>query len=197
MKRFPWISASLVLACAVASSLPVSVALFQYDRALVGQGEGWRLLTGQMVHWTTRMAFLDLAVLLGLGGVLEATGRRRAAVTALLLGATMTGMAVLWFSSGVPVYRGASGLASALFVLAAMEALPESRRFSVRLLAVASLALFLAKVGVEVATGQSLVGSSLPFGIRVLPAVHLAGGAGGAIAFLLAGAGSKPTAGPT
>ncbi len=140
------------------------------------------------------MAFLDLTMLLGLGGVLEATGRRYAAVTALGLGAAMTGLGVAWFSSGVLVYRGASGLASALFVLAAMETFAATRRFPVRVLAVASLALFLAKTGAEVATGQSLIASTLPFEIRVLPGVHLAGGAGGAIAFLAARAGARSTA---
>lgn len=193
MKRFPWVSISVTLACAAASSVPPAAAFLQYDRALVQQGEVWRLLTGQMVHWTAPMALLDLTVLLGLGGVLEATGRRYAVVTALCLGAAMTGLGVAWFSSGVPVYRGASGLASALFVLVAMETFAATRRFPVRVLAVASLALFLAKTGAEVATGRS-ISSTLPFGIRVLPGVHLAGGAGGAIAFLAARAGARPTA---
>jgi len=191
LNRFPWLFTSLTLACAVASSFSAAATFLQYDRALVLEGEVWRVLTGQMVHWTAPMAFLDLTVLLGLGGVLEATGRRRAAGLAVGLGAAMTGLAVAWLPPGVQVYRGASGLASALFVLAAMEAFAASRRFPVRMLAVASLALFLAKAGVEAATGWSLVASTLPSGIRVLPAAHLAGGAGGAIAFLLARAGSR------
>jgi hypothetical protein len=47
--RFPWLTLTLVALCMVADG-----TAFQYERYRVAEGEAWRLLTGQMVHWTPR-----------------------------------------------------------------------------------------------------------------------------------------------
>lgn len=172
MKRFPWLSAGLVALCA-AASLADGAAL-QYERG----GEAWRLLTGQMVHWTPRMAMLDLGMLLGLGAWLEIRGDRRLAAASLALGAVLTAVAV-HLSPGLLFYRGSSGMASALFVLAAFRVADSSDRWT-RALAVAAVALFLAKAAFESLGGQALFSGELPEGVRVVPLVHLLGGLGGA-----------------
>ena len=63
MKRFPWITLGLATLCAAMAFLPATA--LEYDRIRVGEGEAWRLLTGQTVHWTARMAVFDLGMLLG------------------------------------------------------------------------------------------------------------------------------------
>lgn len=177
--RFPWTTAGLAGLCVLAAFVPAEI--LQYDRA---REEVWRLLTGQLVHWTPRMALLDLGMLLGLGAWLEAHGDRRRMLLALAFGGILTALAVAALSPGVFVYRGSSGLASALFVLAALR-VAETPGWS-RLLALAVIALFLTKAGVEEVTGQTLFAGPLPEGIEVVPLVHLLGGLGGAAAAWLA-----------
>ena len=173
MKRFPWMSVALTTLCAAASFWDGTA--LQYERS----GEAWRLLTGQMIHWTPRMALFDLGMLLGLGAWLEIRGDRRLAAVALGLGAILTAVAV-HLSPDLSIYRGSSGLASALFVLAAFRIADSSDAWT-RALAVAAIALFLAKAAFESLAGQTLFAGELPQGVRVVPLVHLLGGLGGAL----------------
>jgi rhomboid family GlyGly-CTERM serine protease len=172
-RRFPWITVTLVALCAAASLIPA--AALEYGRERVASGEVWRLLTGQMVHWTPRMAFFDLGMLLGLGIWLELRGDRRLLSGTLALGACLTGLAVHALSPGLLAYRGSSGVASALFVLAAVRVADSPDRWT-RTLAMAAIALFLAKAAYESLAGQTLFAGPLPPGVRVVPLVHLLGG---------------------
>jgi hypothetical protein len=167
--RFPWITLALVALCSVADE-----TAFEYERSR----EGWRLLTGQMVHWTPRMALFDLGMLLGLGAWLEVLGDRRLAAAALALGAVFTAVAV-HLSPDLLIYRGSSGMASALFVLAAFRIASSPEPWT-RALAVSAVVLFLAKAAFESLAGQTLFAGDLPEGVRVVPLVHLLGGLAGA-----------------
>lgn len=177
--RFPWRTAALAGICLAAAVVPGSVEALQYDRAGVGAGEVWRLLTGQLVHWTARMALADLGVLLGLGAWLETRGEGRRLVLTLGLGALLTAVAVHLLSPDLLVYRGSSGLASALFVLTALH-LARSTDRGPRALALLAVALFLAKAAWETVTGEALFAGPLAPGVRVVPLVHLLGGLAGA-----------------
>ncbi|HEX3552905.1 MAG TPA: rhomboid family intramembrane serine protease [Thermoanaerobaculia bacterium] len=176
--RFPWMIVALAALCMAASLVPA--AALEYDRDRVATGEVWRLLTGQLVHWTARMALFDLGMLLGLGTWLEVRGDRRLAATALALGGGLTALAVHALSPGLLVYRGSSGAASALFVLAAIR-VAESRDPWTRALALAAVALFLAKAAFESLAGQALFAGPLPPGVGVVPLAHLLGGLGGLV----------------
>ena len=176
--RFPWVSAGFAAVCLAVVLIPGSAEALQYDRSRVLDGEVWRLLSGQLVHWTARMALADLGVLLGLGAWLEARGERRSMVVALALGAVLTAVAVHALSPDLLVYRGSSGLASALFVLTALVVARSPGR-GPRILALLAVALFLAKAGWESLTGQALFAGPLAPGVRVVPLVHLLGGLGG------------------
>lgn len=179
----PWVSAGVVLAAALVTALPGAGPALEYDRARVAAGEVWRLATAQLVHWTPRMALADLGVILVLGAWLESRGRRRAVVLALALAA---GLALAGVAVALPHlarYRGSSGPASALLVLAALEiARPPSRRGE-RALALLALALFAVKVTWETVTGQALFAGRLPVGVDVAPLAHLLGGVAGAVVF--------------
>ena len=59
------------------------------------------------------------------------------------------------------------------------EALQSFRSWT-RALAVAAIALFLAKAAFESLAGQTLFAGELPDGVRVVPLVHLLGGMAGA-----------------
>jgi rhomboid family GlyGly-CTERM serine protease len=176
--RFPWITAMLAGLFVAAWLLP-SDAL-EYDRARIAAGEVWRLVTGQLVHWTPRMAAFDIGMVLGLGIWLEARGDRRRLVTSLALGGGFTVLAVQMLSPDLLMYRGSSGVASALFVLAAAR-IADTPDPMPRLLAIAAVALFLSKAAFESLAGQTLFAGPLPPGVHVVPLVHLLGGLGGLV----------------
>ncbi len=179
--RFPWMSAALAAAGLAVAFVPGSAEGLQYDRTRVAEGEIWLLLSGQLAHWTVRMALVDLGVLVGLGAWLEARGERRDLGVALVLGAAGTALAVHTLSPDLLFYRGSSGLAAALFVLTALR-LARSSGGAARSLALLAFALFLAKAAWESLTGQALFAGPLAPGVRVVPLVHLLGGLAGAVA---------------
>lgn len=178
--RLPWLTLGLVALCAAASLVPAGAEALQYDRARVAAGEVWLLLTGQMVHWSARMTAADLGMLLGLGAWLEMKGERKRLARALTIGAVLTAFAVHVLSPDLSFYRGASGLASALFVLAALRIASDTEG-APRFLAWLAVALFLGKDAWEAFTGQTLFAGPLPDGVEVVPLVHLLGGLAGAL----------------
>jgi rhomboid family GlyGly-CTERM serine protease len=180
------VTVGTVAACAAASSLSGCGDLLQYDRSRVADGEIWRLLTGQMVHWTARMAIADLAVLLVLGVWLEREGRRRAVSLALGLGAVFVAAGIALLPPRLSFYRGSSGLASALFVLAALEAVRPPARSASRALAAGALLLFAAKLAWEITGGHPLFAGGLPEDVEAMPLIHLLGGIAGAISSIRA-----------
>ncbi|MFY9822023.1 MAG: rhomboid family intramembrane serine protease [Thermoanaerobaculia bacterium] len=177
-RRFPWLTVALAALYASVWFFPAEA--LEYDRTRVAAGEAWRLLTGQLVHWTPRMAAFDIGMLLGLGAWLEAREDRGLMITGLALGGGLTALAVHTLSPGLQVYRGGSGVASALFVLAAVR-IAESPDPRLRTLATAAVALFLGKAAFEAFAGQTLFAGPLPQGVHVVPLVHLLGGLGGLV----------------
>jgi thiol-disulfide isomerase/thioredoxin len=162
---------------------PGSGVALQYDRAAVAGGELWRLVTSQLVHWTPRMAAIDLGALLVLGSWLEAAGRRRALASTLAVAAAITAGAIHIAALALPVYRGSSGLAAALFVRAALTAAADARGAARRTLCAAAM-LLPAKALIEALLGASLFAGPLPEGVVVHPLAHLAGAAAGLVTAL-------------
>jgi membrane associated rhomboid family serine protease len=148
-----------VIGAALLCALAPEVFEFRRD------GEVWSLLTGQLVHWTPRMAVLDLGVLAACGAWIERRSAR-AWCTTLLAAAALTALAVR--VSGVDVYRGSSGLATAAFVAVALS-------HPRRALGVAALVLLAAKVAWETRHAGGIAAGALPAGVAVLPGVHVAG----------------------
>lgn len=178
LSRLPWITATLATLFATAWLSPADA--LEYDRTRVAAGEVWRLLTGQLVHWTPRMAAFDLGTLLGLGIWLELRKERRLLITSLALGGGLTALAVHTLSPDLMAYRGASGVASALFVLAAVRVAGTPDPIA-RTLAITAVALFLSKAAFESLAGQTLFAGPLPADVHVVPLVHLLGGLGGLV----------------
>lgn len=193
--RLPWLTAGFVALCAAASLVPSGAEALQYDREQVAAGKVWLLLTGQMVHWTVRMTVADLGTLLGLGAWLEIQGERKRLALALALGVALTAFAVHALSPDLSLYRGASGLASALFVLAALR-IARDAQGTPRLLAWLAAALFLGKDAWEAVTGQTLFAGPLPDGVEVVPLVHLLGGLAGLVSITLSSTPSTPAPAP-
>ena len=126
------------------------------------------------------MAAFDLGMLLGLGIWLEVRGDRRITAVSLALGTVLTAIAVHSLSPDLSVYRGSSGVASTLFVLAAFR-IGKSFDPWTRGLAWTAVALFLGKALFESLAGQTVFAGPLPEGVRVVPLVHLLAGLAGAV----------------
>ncbi len=183
MRRLPWLSAALALAGTLAAFFPGCPEALQYDRLKVASGAVWLLATGQIVHWSLRMAAFDLGAIVLLGGLLEIRGARRLAAFALTAGALATAVAIQLLPPHLALYRGASGLASALYVALAIE-LARTEAGWRRGVAVAAIAGFVLKVAWEGKTGQPIAAGALPPGVVVASAVHVGGGLAGALVAL-------------
>jgi rhomboid family GlyGly-CTERM serine protease len=180
VNRVPWVTIAFVLAGVAIALIPGGAARLEYDRTEVAAGEFWRPFSAQLTHWSARMAVVDLVAVLVLGALLEIRSRRAAAL-AILCGALLAGAAVHLLPPPVDRYRGASGIASALFVALACALAARDRTPLGLALALSAVAALAGKSALETATGHALFAGPMPPGVDVLPRVHLLGACGGAI----------------
>ncbi|MFZ5466072.1 MAG: rhombosortase [Pseudomonadota bacterium] len=153
-------------------------AMWGYDRQAVGDGQVWRLLTGQLVHLNAVHLALNL---LGLAGVMAVWGRELARPTALLgmfLGSALAVDLGLWFlEASIDWYAGASGALHGLFAAGIVLATSAGRT----LRAAAALGLLLKLVlEAHVETGAAGL-----IGAPVIHAAHQFGALGGILTALI------------
>jgi rhomboid family GlyGly-CTERM serine protease len=178
----PFVTLTLAGLTLVVSVLPGPAGFLGYEREAVAAGEAWRPLTGQLVHWTPRMALADLAVLLVFGCWLERRSRGILAGAVTLALVSIGAGLHLWLTA-LDSYRGSSGLATACFAATAIFlACDPGREPRWRWIGLLALALLGAKIAWESWTGEALAAGTLPPGVRVVPRVHLLGAAAGLLA---------------
>ena len=173
---------AVVGAAGLSSAWP-GADMLEYRRDDVAAGEVWRLLTGQAVHWSPRMAVADLGTVLVIGALIE-TRSRRLLVASLMSGTIACGLGIQFLQPTLARYRGASGAASALLAALAVTLWLTVSRGWPRAAAAMALMLLLGKIGAELVTGQAFFAGPLPAGIAVTPLVHLVGTLAGAAAAL-------------
>ena len=183
---FPWVTAVVGVSVLLAFVLPGVSEMLQYDRSALAGGEWWRSLTGHVTHWNGDHLFWDLSVFVILGALCERTCRRSFGA-AVASSALLIPLAVWVFLPGMELYRGLSGIDSALYLTAGVGLLRE--RGSVRgvpglFVMAAVLTAFCLKIGYEVFTGQTVFVADQT-GFVPVPVAHLAGAAAGAAAALL------------
>jgi rhomboid family GlyGly-CTERM serine protease len=172
----------VVLACTIAC-IPSLTAAWELDRAAVAGGEVWRVVTGHLTHWNGDHLFWDAATFLALGVVCMKRSPIRT-VLSLLIGSVAISAAVLAAHAELTTYRGLSGLDTALFTLLAVMIYQDARRDGDRALGAVTkwaLAALLAKVGYEIATGQTLFVDSKTAGFEPLASAHAVGAAVGLV----------------
>lgn len=152
-------------------------ALWGYERQAIGDGQVWRLLTGQLVHLNAMHLALNL---LGLAGVMAVWGQtlaRPAVLLDMILGSTIAVALGLWFlAPQVSWYAGASGALHGLFMAGIVLATETGRA----LRTAAALGLLL-KLALEAHTGT---GSAGLIGAPVIHAAHQFGAFGGVVSAL-------------
>jgi len=176
-----WVLVLLLVAAAAvaAQALPALAGALELDRAAVGRGQLWRLVTGHVAHFGWAHLAADLAAFAGL---LYAAARqdRRAGWAACAVAAAV-GLAIWLAPQGAAVYRGLSGVDYGLLALAVTAAALRRRGWpAVGLWAL--LAVAAARAIVEHCIGGPLLPTSLPAGVTFVGVSHTAGLAAGAAA---------------
>lgn len=153
-------------------------ALWGYERQAIGDGQVWRLLTGQLVHLNATHLTLNL---LGLAGVMAVWGRALAQPCALLVtylgSACAVGLGLWWLEPKLAWYAGASGALHGLFMAGIVLAANASR-----MLRTASALGLLLKLVLEARLNTGTAGL---IGAPVIHVAHQLGAFGGLVSALL------------
>ncbi len=166
----------------LATSSPWAASLlkaFEYDRDAILQGQLWRLITGNLVHWSAAHFWLDVGVFFLLGATFEPSFRRvRVSFGSFVLAISLfVAAAVLLARPDMKHYRGLSGVDSGIFAAALLfeSVQARTRRRRWWFLAPAALA-FAIKIVFECWTGELFFGtSSLGDLGQPVPLAHAAG----------------------
>lgn len=154
--------------------------LLEFDRHALLAGEIWRLWTGHLVHYSWRQALVDGAVALVAGLIAARTYGMRRLLAALALAAPFISIGLLLAAPDCLYYRGSSGLAVMLSVMAGASLWPRAGNVARMALAVMALSLA-AKIAAEallIAHGWS----DMPADVRISWQAHLLGAFAGGIA---------------
>jgi rhomboid family GlyGly-CTERM serine protease len=185
-RRTPCASLVFSLAAAIVFLLPSLAEHLQYDRAALAAGESWRLLTGHWVHYSLDHFTWDVLAFLALGAACERTGRGR--LVGCVLASPLAISAAVWFwLPGLDIYRGLSGVDSALFGLLFANLWFEdgrSRQRDLRWIAAALFVGFVLKVSFEVVTGGTVFVKDMAAGSIAVPLAHIVGAGVGLLAGL-------------
>jgi len=174
--------ALISLAASLVFLSPGVTATLQLERERLLAGELWRLVTCHMTHWTGEHLAFDLFAFALLLWLCLQRSVARTAVT-LAAAAVAVPLTVLAAHPELTLYRGLSGLDSALFVLLGTLLLREglrTRRTALTLTAALALVAFAAKVVFELTTGGAVFAAS--GGFVPVPVAHVAGALVGAAA---------------
>lgn len=115
-----WVTLAVTVCCVFAYASPAATSLMQLSRSsgpivLVATS-----LTCHLTHWSFDQLFWDVAAFLVLGYFCEQADRKTF-VQLLLFSASAVSLSVLYRHPEVSVYRGLSGIDSALFVYLACQ----------------------------------------------------------------------------
>lgn len=166
--------------------LPGAAEALQFDRTAIADGQFWRLFTGHFTHWSADHLIWDTLVFAALACVYERRDRRGMGLT--LIGSAIAISAGVWqFDPRLEIYRGLSGIDSALFV-GLMCNLARGGGRSAKV-AGGMIGLFAVKLLVEISSGEALFVNAA--GFVPVPSAHMVGGLAGAFWALAGGAGVR------
>ena len=142
-----------------------------YDRKLIMSGEIWRLLTGNLVHFSIDHLVYNFIILLVAGYLVET---RNAYILMLLTlaAALAIGLYLLAFAPEYEQYGGMSGILSAYLVYFSGEKIISTRWTAWPWMVL--LLLFFIKIAFELSNGTPFFVTDADF--RVASSVHIIGG---------------------
>lgn len=178
--RFPIITLLLAALAMAAHAIPGVTEWLQFDRAAVARGEAWRWFTAHLTHFDLNHLAWDVGALLALGWTCEGHSRGRFVAAVILPAVAITPAVWIW-QPQFTVYRGLSGIDSALFALLATSLLKRPWRFE-KFTGAAALLSIAVKCIVELTTHTTLFADGE--GYAPVPLAHAIGLLAGIVAAL-------------
>lgn len=180
--RWPRVTLVCIAVLLMVQALPGLGDALLFDRDAIRQGEVWRLVTANAVHYSWAHLWGNVAVL-AVAGVWAESRAPRTFAGVLGLASLAVGGAVWTFEPGILQFAGASGVAVAVLVCAAACAWRDGGRR--RWVALAVLAGVAAKLVAEFAGWHWR--DTAAEGFAVVASSHAAGAAVGALLAVLFG----------
>ena len=170
--RFPVWTLAICAGTALVYSLPPLAAILIYDRTAIADGELWRLVTGNLVHYSAVHLGYDLLAFLVAGIIIETNGYRHYPLLCLTAAAGI-GMVLYWGEPAMFYYAGLSGVATAAVVYLCLHGLIEKGAW--QWMCVAALFGLGIKVAIEFTLDEPLLVASGTKEFLPMPQSHLAG----------------------
>lgn len=172
MPGLPIVTISVVALSLATYYMPQMKELLVYDRAAIMSGQLWRLVTGNVVHFSDAHLLWNALVFGCAGTWLE--GRSHGRFGSLCFGTALaTGMLLFFFEPEMIRYGGLSALCTAIVVSLCLWRISASDGcFRIW---ISVLALTLGKVVFEYATLKAVFVAAEPGSFVVAPAAHVAG----------------------
>lgn len=174
-RRLPLLTLAIAAAAVAVHAVPGAAEWLQYDRGALLRGEWWRVASSHLTHFDLNHLAWDAVVLLLLGWICERESRARTAA-AVFSSAIAIPAALWWCQPEFAVYRGLSGIASAMFGLLAGLLLCRPRKIA-RLAGALALIAMIAKCACERSTHATLFASGENY--VPVPLAHFVGLAAG------------------
>lgn len=183
--KLPFISLGLAALSLLLFSWNDAASFFQYDRSALADGELWRIFTSHFTHWSFDHFLWCIVTFIAIGYICEDISPIGYLATLVITSCFIPG--IMWLmDTGMHMYRGLSGLASATFVFGALmmmrNAYQEKNMFSFSLAALGGVG-YLVKILYEFFTGETLFVNSNGI-FTPVPQVHLVGGVVGLLVAL-------------
>jgi len=156
--------------CAIAGlvfAVPQLQPVLVYNREAIGNGELWRLLTGNLVHFSPEHVLKDVLALLVAGAMIEMRPYRHFALLCIT-SATLIGTALYAAETGVLIYGGLSGVAIAAVAYLCLQGATGRGAYG-RVCQVVLLVL-VAKIMIELSSGMQASA-----GFVLVPISHVVG----------------------
>jgi rhomboid family GlyGly-CTERM serine protease len=167
---------------------PFLESVLIYDRGAIAHGELWRLVTGNLVHYSAAHLGYDLLALLVAGTMIETSGYRHYPILCLAA-AVFIGMVLYWAEPTMFYYAGLSGVATAAIVYLCLHGLSEKGAW--RWVCAAALLGLGIKMGIEFTFNESLLFSAGSSEFLPVPLSHLVGAGVALFLFVLSRSSAK------
>ncbi len=184
--RIPIITTALSFLTVVCFTFPQLNAVFELNFHLVESGQWWRLVTGHFTHWSLEHCAWDLLVFCVLSASLEMYSIKTTA-TLLLLSAFSIGVG-MYLQNNYDIYRGLSGIDSALFVylcLLGIQKASMGERNLERMCLYGALVLFMGKTLIECCGGYTFFVHTMGDHVQTAPFSHILGAICAIVVFIL------------
>jgi rhomboid family GlyGly-CTERM serine protease len=172
MKRVPFLTIVTVLLAVAVYAWPGAREFCVLDRAAFLHGEWWRAFTAHLVHFSSSHLWLNAAVFLVAGGIIETQNRRAFAALFISASVAISG-AVLMFAPQFQFYGGLSGVATAMLFWIAIQCV--AAKGLLRACGILAIAAIFAKLVFEGLHPQPLFARFDSSLIRSAPISHAAG----------------------